>query len=97
MSALLEKLLRVAEVEAATGLDRSTIYRLIKDDAGFPEPIQLTARSVAWRASEVAAWIEARAAKGREEWRANRPQARAQAQKRRAAAVQTSAQEGSHD
>ncbi|MBL8488421.1 MAG: AlpA family phage regulatory protein [Rhodocyclaceae bacterium] len=84
MSGLLEKLLRIAEVEAATGLDRSTIYRQIGN--GFPEPIQLSpgGRAVAWKQSEVSAWIEERATKGREAWRANRPKAQAMAKARRA-------------
>jgi prophage regulatory protein len=86
MSVLLVTLLRIAEVEAATGLDRSTIYRLIKNkDAGFPEPIQLTpgGRAVAWNSLEVATWIEERATKGRVAWQANRPKAQAMARKRR--------------
>lgn len=85
MSVLLEKLLRIAEVEAATGLNRSTLYRLIQQSA-FPQPIQLSpaGRSVAWKASEVSAWIEERADKGRAEWQANRPKAQALAKKRRA-------------
>ena len=85
MSDLLEKLLRIAEVEAATGLDRSTLYRQIT--AGeFPEPIQLSpgGRAVAWKQSEVSTWIEERATKGREAWRANRPKAQAMAKARRA-------------
>ncbi len=85
MYALLEKLLRIAEIEAATGLDRSTIYRRINaDPPTFPEPVAIGARAVAWRASEVAEWIEAQATQGREAWRANRPKARAAAKHRRA-------------
>lgn len=79
-----EKFLRIAEIEAISGLNRSTLYRLIKA-GNFPEPIHLSARSVAWKGSEIAAWVDIRAAKGREEWRANRPQAQALAKKRRAA------------
>ena len=54
------------EVEAATGLSRSSIYRLVA--AGeFPRPILLgsraaRSRSVGWRADEIAAWIEQRTA-----------------------------------
>jgi predicted DNA-binding transcriptional regulator AlpA len=87
MTALLVKLLRIAEVEAASGLDRSTIYRLMKDEkSGFPEPIQLTpgGRAVAWNSAELAAWIEERTTKGREAWQASRPKAQALARKRRA-------------
>ena len=49
------------EVEAATGLSRSSLYRL--SAAGlFPRPIKLGARAVGWRADEIAAWIEQRTA-----------------------------------
>lgn len=87
MTEPLAKLLRIAGVEAATGLDRSTVYRLLKDEkSGFPEPIQLTpgGRAVAWNSAEISAWIEKRTVAGREEWRASRPKAQDQARKRRA-------------
>lgn len=49
------------EVEAATGLSRSSLYRLAA--AGqFPRPIKLGSRAVGWRADEIAAWIEQRTA-----------------------------------
>ncbi|MDA8260274.1 MAG: AlpA family transcriptional regulator [Betaproteobacteria bacterium] len=49
------------EVEAATGLSRSSLYRLAA--AGeFPRPIRLGPRAVGWRADEIAAWIEQRTA-----------------------------------
>lgn len=70
MSAPVTKLLRIADVEAASGLDRSSIYRLMKDEkSAFPEPIQLTpgGRAVAWNSAEVAAWIERRTTEGRKE------------------------------
>lgn len=49
------------EVEAATGLSRSSLYRLAA--AGqFPRPIHLGPRAVGWRWAEILAWIEARTA-----------------------------------
>lgn len=48
--------LRLPEVRTATGLSRSTIYRLITDGQ-FPKPIKLAARSVAWCAAEIEAWM----------------------------------------
>jgi prophage regulatory protein len=49
------------DVEAATGLSRSSIYRLAA--AGqFPRPIRLGPRAVGWRADEIAAFIEQRTA-----------------------------------
>lgn len=54
-----EKLLKRPEVEARTGLSRSTIYAWIS--AGkFPQPVKLGTRLVAWRESDVAAWLDSR-------------------------------------
>lgn len=52
-------LLRRQQVEALTGLARSTIYKLVAD-GDFPAPIKLTSRSVAWPSDAVSAWIDAR-------------------------------------
>lgn len=54
-----EVLMRRPAVEARTGLSRSTIYALMADEK-FPKPVRISAKAVAWRASEVAAWINAR-------------------------------------
>jgi prophage regulatory protein len=52
---LVDRFLKRAEVEAATGYSRSSIYRLI--EAGeFPKPIAFNERCVRWRESDVAAW-----------------------------------------
>jgi prophage regulatory protein len=51
----LDRFLKRQEVEAATGYTRSSIYRLIALGQ-FPRPIAFTARSVRWRASDVAEW-----------------------------------------
>jgi prophage regulatory protein len=54
------RLLRLPEVEHATGLRRSTLYDLIR--AGqFPQPVKL-ARLSAWPSHEVEAWISERVA-----------------------------------
>ncbi|SMC67589.1 helix-turn-helix transcriptional regulator [Primorskyibacter flagellatus] len=57
-----EKLIRRPEVEARTGLSRSTIYDWMKRGE-FPQPVKLGARLVAWRESDVTAWLEARETK----------------------------------
>jgi prophage regulatory protein len=44
--------LRRKQVEREVGLSRSTIYQRIKDGT-FPKPIQLGARAVGWRASDI--------------------------------------------
>jgi prophage regulatory protein len=61
-----ERFLRLRDVQSATGLGRSTIYRLIGEKR-FPVPVKvLGPRVSAWLASEIAAWqqerISARAA-----------------------------------
>lgn len=55
------RLARLPEVMRATGLPRSTIYKLMA--AGdFPASIRLAPRAMAWRLAEVHAWISQRAA-----------------------------------
>ncbi|KDB01888.1 DNA-binding protein [Defluviimonas sp. 20V17] len=54
-----ETLLRRPAVEARTGLSRSTIYEWMKRGE-FPHPVTLGARIVAWRESDIAAWLESR-------------------------------------
>lgn len=59
MSHANDRLLRLADVRAATGLSRSTIYKLMR--AGdFPQSVQLTPKLVAWWESEVTAWWQNR-------------------------------------
>lgn len=49
-------LIRIKEVMSMTGLSRSSIYTYKSKDE-FPNPIQLTARSVAWVRVDVEQWI----------------------------------------
>ena len=49
-------LIRIKEVMSMTGLSRSSIYTFKSKDE-FPNPIQLTARSVAWVRVDVEQWI----------------------------------------
>jgi prophage regulatory protein len=53
------RILKRPEVEATTGLSRSTIYALV-DSQKFPAQIQLGPRSVGWLEHEVQAWLESR-------------------------------------
>lgn len=48
--------LRRAQVEARTGLPRSTIYDRMKKGS-FPKPINLGKRTVAWLSTDIDAWI----------------------------------------
>lgn len=58
-TALAVMLLRLAQVEKATGLKKSSIYEKIKT-GGFPAAVRLGSRSVAWRSDEIQNWIEER-------------------------------------
>ena len=54
-----DKLLRRPEVETLTGLSRSTIYSWLQR-GDFPQPVKLGTRLVAWRESDITAWLESR-------------------------------------
>ena len=49
--------LRRPQVEAHTGLPRSTIYDRMKKGS-FPKPISLGKRTVAWLSADIEAWME---------------------------------------
>ena len=51
-----ERLLRLPDVEARTGLKKSAIYAGIKSGT-FPVPVKLGPRAAAWPESEIASWI----------------------------------------
>jgi len=51
--------LRMKEVIAKTGMQRTNLYRQVKAKT-FPQPISLGAKAVGWVESEVDAWIETR-------------------------------------
>jgi prophage regulatory protein len=50
---------RLPTVIQATGLGRSTIYRLVATGA-FPAPVHLGPRAVAWRWSDLDQWSQSR-------------------------------------
>lgn len=52
-------ILRRKQVEARTGLSRSTIYLKIKEGS-FPRPIKLGERAVGWLGNEVDEWLVAK-------------------------------------
>lgn len=57
---MLEKHYRRPEVENLTGLSRSTIYDMMSKGE-FPKPVRIGRRAVAWRESDLAAWLAQRA------------------------------------
>ncbi len=55
------RLLRLDAVENLTGLKKSSIYTYMGNKThGFPGPLRIGARAVAWRESDVLAWIAGR-------------------------------------
>lgn len=54
-----DRLLRRCDVEARTGLSRTSIYRLMREGL-FPEPLKVGPKAVRWVESEIAGWLAAR-------------------------------------
>lgn len=67
-------IIRRKQLEARTGLSRSTIYAKMRVnpkrpsdfDPTFPKPISMGAKAVGWIEAEVEAWLAARVAVSRE-------------------------------
>ena len=59
MEHLKTRFIRRPEVEARTGLSRSTIYAwMARGD--FPQPVKLGVRLVAWRDQDIDDWVRLR-------------------------------------
>lgn len=54
-----ERVYRRPAVEKLTGLSRSTLYQMMAENR-FPKPVRVGLRAVAWRESDLTAWLEAR-------------------------------------
>lgn len=54
-----DRLLRLPDVQAITGLRRSAIYQAMKEHR-FPQCVKLGPRAAAWPESEIQAWIAAK-------------------------------------
>ena len=52
--------IRMQEVQNKTGLSKTHIYRLLKNESGFPKPFKLSERAIAFLESEIDLWIEQR-------------------------------------
>ena len=59
ISESLPPLLRLPAVLRATGLARSTVYRMVAERT-FPAPVKLAKRAVGWRRDDVQPWTIAR-------------------------------------
>lgn len=53
------RILRRPEVEARTGLKRSSLYQMMADGE-FPPSVKLGKRAVGWTDSSISAWLESR-------------------------------------
>ena len=60
------RILRLPEVSRATGLSRSTIFRLVQAGS-FPLSVKLTARTIGWHLTDIETWIAARAATSKDQ------------------------------
>ena len=58
-TATTSRLLRLSEVQARSGLSRSTLYRKMREGS-FPEPLKVGGRAVRWPEHEINDWLETR-------------------------------------
>ena len=54
------KLLKIKEVAAILGSSESWIWKTLKRDNSFPQPLRSGLRWTRWRASDVYAWLNRR-------------------------------------
>lgn len=60
-----DRLIRLPIVIGTTGLQKSTLYELMRkplEAGGFPRPVRLGGRTVAWSENAVLTWVNARIA-----------------------------------
>lgn len=61
-----ERLIRLPEVKARTGLGRTLIYEGVKE-GWFPRPVKITIHTVGWPKSSIDSWIASRIAASQEQ------------------------------
>jgi len=61
-----EVLLKMPKVRERCALSRSELYRRIRSGQ-FPAPVSIGSRAVAWRSSDIDAWVASRLKKPQEE------------------------------
>jgi prophage regulatory protein len=54
-----QRIMRLPAVLLATGLTRSTLYRLMAERT-FPRPVKIAPRAVGWRRDDVRDWTDSR-------------------------------------
>ena len=55
-------ILRRVQVQARTGLSRSSIYKLMQEKK-FPQSVSISTRAVGWRSTHIDQWLEERPTK----------------------------------
>ena len=60
----MQRILRLPAVLQATGLGRSTVYRMMAEHT-FPAPVKLSKRAVGWRHDDVRQWTNGRSTTSR--------------------------------
>lgn len=53
-------LIRVTELATMLSVSRSTIWRWVKDNSTFPNPIKVSDKVTAWRRDEIQDWLQSR-------------------------------------
>lgn len=53
----IDPIMRRPEVQAATGLARSTIYEMMTAGT-FPRAVRLGPKAIGWRSSDIRTWLE---------------------------------------
>ncbi len=56
---MIDKIYRLPEVMAVTGLCRTAVYNALADKT-FPEPVRLGLRAIGWREADLMAWVQSR-------------------------------------
>ncbi len=59
----LETYLRMPELTRRLGIARSTVYKLMQQD-GFPKPLKITPRAVAWSQQDIEDYLRRKTAHG---------------------------------
>jgi prophage regulatory protein len=56
---MIEKIYRLPDVMAATGLCRSAVYAQLKEGQ-FPEPVRIGRRAIGWKETDLVEWVNTR-------------------------------------
>lgn len=60
MGQIVNSIVRLPALIKRSGLSRSSIYRLIKEDSSFPQQIKLSTRAMGFLESDIDLWISGR-------------------------------------